>query len=343
MTKRLTRGILRAAQALPALAAVLALSVPPAAAQDEGAVVDTTFTTEQGVQLRYRGVLKPGDQAEAAARAEARRDDRVPLGYGWKTVMTWQEGDPRPEPLITDDRIVTEFFDIRFSPYVPRKVAASFAEYGDFAHFAIKDRLGWEAPAPIPLQVPFDMKAYGLEYGLPWWMPGDVRGDTIVMQPISAITARGICMESMTHLALEWHLRRLTGDRLPYWLVYGAGAFIGGEGWVLEGQVDVLRRDRNVEVDQATMVRDLELFRDRELMMREVARPGGFEEERCRSRIAFWRAYRLAEAIITQSGLQTFKTLVETMAADPALSFADAVRRVYGMGPDELVAAHEPW
>jgi len=340
MTTRRTRGL--AALAVLALAA-LSLSAPPAAAQDEGAVVDTTFTTEEGIQLRYRGVLKPEDHADPQARAEARRDDRVPLGYGWKTIATWREGDLRPEPLVADDRIVTEFFDVRFSPYVPRRVAANFVEYGDFVHFAIKERLGWEAGAPIPLNVPFSMEDYGREYGLPWWMPGDVRGDTIVMQPISAITARGICMETMTHLAVEWHLRRMTGDRLPYWLIYGAGAFIGGEGWVLEGQVDVLRRDRDVEVDQAAMLRDLELFRDRELMRREVERPGILEEERCRSRIAFWRAYRLAEEIITKSGLQTFKSLVEALAADPGLSFADAARRVYGMDPDELVAAHEPW
>ena len=101
-------------------------------------------------------------------------------------------------------------------------------------------------------------------------------------------------------------------------------------------------KDRNLDIDMATMIRDLEMFRDRELMMREVETPGILEEERLASRIAYWRAFRLVRDLMTGEGLGPFKAAVAAMEADPALSFADAVQRHYGKSLDALVAAYGP-
>ncbi len=326
--------------------ALLALACLAAAAwaQDEPAVVDTTFVSEEGTVLRVRGQLPAIDMPGGKERAEALpHDDRVPLGYGWQTVRAWKEGDLRPRPEEGEGFVRTEFFDLRYSRSVPPLAAKAFVEYGDFVHFAIKDRLGWTVEEPALLAVPLDGKSYTRRYGLPWWIPGDVRGDTMVVQPISAITSRGIAMETLTRIYVEWQLRQRTGDRLPYWFLYGAGAHLGGEGWILEDQVNALVEEYEIEIDQQTMIRDLEIFRDSALMLEELESPGSLEEERCRSRLAFWRAYKLAENILIREGQAAFGKLVAAMAADPALGFDEAARQTYGKGVDALVAEHAPW
>lgn len=327
------------------LALTLAL---PAAAQDHGAaVVDTTFTSEDGHTLRYKGAMPAVDKPGGEERvAEMTQDDRVPLGYGFRTLRLWKEGDPRRQPEISETRIVSEFVDLEFDgPYVPLNAALGMAEHADYAYFAIKDRLDWELPGgePMPVSTPLDLKGYGKRFGLPWWAPGDVQNGRIVLEPISVITSRKIALECFTHYYLEWQLRERTGDRIPYWFMYGAGAYFGAEGWVLEGQVVVLAPEFQTEVDQATMIRDLEIFRDRELMMREVEQPGVLEMERHRSRFAYWRAFRLLENIMTGEGLKPFKATVAAMEADPALSFEAAVAEHYGKSLTALVTEHEPW
>jgi hypothetical protein len=333
-------------------AALLLAALRPAAAQTPPseepavpapAIVDTTFVNEEGITLRYRGVLPPEDAPGGAERVAAwGPDDRVPFGYGFKTLRLWKEGDPRPAPTVTETHVITEFVDLHYAgPYVPRDVALAMAEFADYTYFAIKDRLGWELEAPFPLVMPLDLEGWGRDMGLPWWVPGDVQDGRVVLQPISVITSRGLAQGALTHHYLEWQLRRRTGDRIPYWFLYGAGAYFGEEGKILAGQVTPLR-DRKLDIDQATMIRDLEIFRDRALMMRELETPGILEEERTASRVAYWRAYRLVEALMTGEGLAPFKATVAAMAADSALAFADAVAQHYGKSLDALVAAYDP-
>lgn len=320
-----------------------AQSAPPAD-EEAPAVVDTTITTPEGMIIRYKGVLPPEDAPGSAARAEqvVPADDRVPFGYGFKSLRLWKEGDPRPAPQVSETRVITEFVDLAYAgPYVPKENALAMAEFADYSYFGIKERLGWDIETPFPLVMPLDLAHWGSEMGLPWWVPGDVQADRIVLQPISVITSRGMAQQCLTHYYVEWQLRRRTGDRIPYWFLYGAGAFFGDEGKILEGQVEVLK-DRELDIDFATMTRDLELFRDRALMQREIDRPGILEEERLASRVAYWRAFRLVRDLMLGEGIGPFKALVADMEADPALSFADAVQRHYGKSLDALIAAYGP-
>jgi len=328
---------------------LLLLTASLAAAQDDHshAVVDTTIVTEEGTTLRFKGVLPTVDKPGSPERVEAMTtDDRVPVGYGFRTLRLWKEGDPRQAPVVEETRIVTEFLDFDYAgPYVPENTALSMAEYADYAYFALKDRLGWELPGGerMKLSISLDLKRYGREHGLPWWVPGDVRDGVILIQPISVITSRGIAMEAMIHYYLEWQLRKRTGDRIPYWFHYGVGAYFGAEGWVLKDQAEVLKGTYDVEIDHDTMVRDLELFRDRELMMKEVDTPGILEDERCRSRLAYWRAFRLLENIMSGEGLKPFGAMVADMESDADLSFEDAVARHYGKSLETLLNEHKPW
>lgn len=329
---------------LLAAGAARAQSAPPAHDGEAPAIVDTTFTTPEGMTLRYKGVLPPEDAPGSAERVAEfiAPDDRVPFGYGFKSLRFWKEGDPRPAAQVSETHVITEFVDLQYAgPYVPKENALTMAEFADYTYFGIKERLGWELEAPFPLVMPLDLDRWGSEMGLPWWVPGDVQADRVVLQPISVITSRGMAQQCLTHYYVEWQLRRRTGDRIPYWFLYGAGAFFGDEGKLLEGQVVVLR-DRELDIDFATMTRDLEIFRDRELMMREVARPGILEEERLASRVAYWRAFRLVRDLMLGEGIGPFKALVADMEADPALSFADAVQRHYGKSLDDLIAAYSP-
>ena len=333
--------------ALALLAAWPALAALPAPAADgeppAPVIVDSTFVNEDGVTLRFKGVLPPEDAPGGAERVGAwTPDDRVPFGYGFKTLRLWKEGDPRPGPQVSETHVVTEFVDLHYAgPYVPAEVALVMAEFADYTYFGIKERLGWDIEAPFPLVMPLDLAHYGSDMGLPWWVPGDVQDERVVLQPISVITSRGMAQQALTHYYVEWQLRRRTGDRIPYWFLYGAGAFLGDEGSLLEGQVVVLR-DRNLAIDQATMIRDLEIFRDRELMMREVETPGILEEERLASRIAYWRAFRLVRDLMIGEGLGPFKETVAAMEADPALSFETAVEHCYGTRLADLVAVYDP-
>jgi len=322
------------------LFAVLALACAAfAAAQDHDAVVDTTFTTEDGPAVRYPGKLNPPDLS-GIEKAKALADERVPLGYGWKTLRTWAEGDLRPEPVRTPVSLRTEFVDLRFDLKTGPQVSSNFAEFMDYVHFAVKDRLGWDLGRPVVLRTAWDVDEYGERWGLPWWVPGEVMGDSIVVQPIPMITGRGIAMESLTRLYLELILREKTGDRLPYWFIYGATAFFAQEEWILKGQVEVIHEDLNI--DQAAMVRDLELHRRLGLKGKASDVPGGTDRERVASRIAFWRAHELVEGIVVGESVRKFKQLIEDMEADPGLSFQSAVRQVYGMELDDLVARYEP-
>ncbi len=341
MRRRLLYASLALLLALPVAAAP---PVPdPEGEPPAPVVVDSTFVNEDGVTLRFKGVLPPEDAPGSEERLRAwTPDDRVPFGYGFKTLRLWKEGDPRPGPQVSETQVVTEFVDLHYAgPYVPRDVALVMAEFADYAYFGIKERLGWDIEGPFPLVMPLDLAHYGSEMGLPWWVPGDVQDDCVVLQPISVITSRGMAQQALTHYYVEWQLRRRTGDRIPYWFLYGAGAFFGDEGSVLEGQVVVLR-DRDLAIDQATMIRDLEIFRDRELMLREVETPGILEEERLASRVAYWRAFRLVRDIMIGEGLGPFKETVAAMEADPALSFEAAVERCYGTPLIDLVAVYDP-
>lgn len=311
----------------------------PVSAQSADTVVDTTFVLEDSTVVRYKGKLKPSELS-GMEKAKALADERVPLGYGWKSIRTWKEGDLRPEPERTPTRLRTEFVDLRFDERMGRQVAANFAEFFDYVYFGVKERLGWTTDEPVIVNAAWDVEEYGARWNLPWWMPGDVRHDSLVVQPIPMITGRGIAMESLTHLYVELLLRRKTGDRLPYWFIYGSAAFIAQEEWILKGQVDVIHYDLNI--DHETMVRDLELFRGLELEGKASDLPGGTDEERVASRIAFWRAHELAEGIIVGESLRRFKRLIDTMEADPDLAFADALQSVYGLSVDELVARYEP-
>ncbi len=334
-------------QSLTMFLVALAMALPAAAQDDAAAVVDTTFISEDGQILRYRGVLPSIDKPGSAERvAEMTQDDRVPLGFGFRTLRLWKEGDPRRQPEISETHVISEFVDLEFDgPYVPINAALGMAEYGDYAYFALKDRLGWELPGgePVPVSTTLDLKGYGKRFGLPWWAPGDVQDGRIVLEPISVITSRKIAMECFIHYYFEWQMRERTGDRVPYWFLYGAGAYFGAEGWVLKGQVEPLAPTLDTEVDQATMIRDLEIFRDRELMMREVEQPGVLEMERNHSRFAYWRAFRLLENIMTGEGLKPFKAAVAAMEVDPELSFEAAVAEHYGKSLEALVTEYEPW
>ena len=324
-----------------ALAALAAPHGATAQTDTAEAIVDTTFYTPDGTPLRYRGPLPAVDQPGSPERAEMlNTDDRVPEGYGTRTLRLWKPGDIRPEPTVTDSVVATEFVELHYrGPYIPPEVALAMAEYADYAYFAIKDRLGWTLDGPFPLYMPFDLKAYGKDYGLPWWVPGDVEDGRVILEPISVITSRGIALECLTHYYVEWQLRHRTGDRLPYWFLYGAGTFFGDEEWVLKGQVDVIH-DRPLDISMEHMERDLEMFRDRALMQKELDTPGILEQERLDSRVAYWRAHRLVRDIMLGEGLAPFKRMVASMEADPALSFEDAVAASYGKSLDALLAQY---
>ncbi|MCP4545739.1 MAG: hypothetical protein GY835_04630 [bacterium] len=323
---------------------LLVLALPVIAQEEENpAIVDTTLTLDDGTLIRYRGTLMAIDQPAGESRNEALRDERVPLGYGWDTVTTWREGDLRPQPITAPGRVTTEFIDLYYSKYIPERPGLNMAEYMDYAYHIVKDNLGWTLDAPLELWIPHDAKEYAKTYGLSWWLPGDMWQGGIVLEPIAMITARGIALEVLTRLYVEWQIRERTGDRLPYWFIYGAGAMFGGEGWILKGQVDALVGVVEIECDQATMIRDLELFRDREMMLREAEVPGTHEAERNRCRIAFWRSYRLAEKIILNEGVSTFRNVIQALEDDGDLSFASAVLKVYGKDIEQLISDNEPW
>jgi len=318
---------------------ILTLLAAGALAQDAETIVDTTYVTEDGIVVRYHGPLKPTDLS-GMKKAEALADERVPLGYGWKSIRTWEPGDLRPEPLYTDSTLTTEWVELHHDVKCGKKVAGSFAEYMDYVHFGAEKKLGWTIDEPVIMKVAWTPEEYGARWGLPWWIPADLRGDTLVVEPISMITGRGIALESLSQVYIELLLRRKLDHRLPYWLLFGASAFLAEEEWILKGQIDVIHHD--IDIDQATMVHDLELFRHLGLKGKASEVPGGTNAEREASRIAFWRAHELAEGIIVGESLAKFKTLVTEMEADPALDFERAAKAVYGKSVDELVAEYEP-
>ena len=201
-------------------------------------------------------------------------------------------------------------------------------------------------------------EADGLSVGMPVTSPDGLVGVIIETTPHRAVVrtivdpesrvgvrpegspGRGIAMESLSHAYIELLLRRKVDDRLPYWFLYGACAFLAEEGWILKGQVDVIHQDLNI--DQATMERDVELFKHLKLHGKASDVPGATEAEREASRIAFWRAHELVGAIIAGESLAKFKQLISEMEADPSLDFERAVKAVYGKSRDQLVAEYEP-
>ncbi|MDP6418776.1 MAG: hypothetical protein QGG80_04855 [Candidatus Krumholzibacteria bacterium] len=317
---------------------VLLASSLSAQSPQESARVDSTFLTESGKKVRFQGELGASDLS-GELRAEALSDDRLPRGYGWETLRDWKEGDLRPAPLVEDGRVRSEFFSLEYPTAFRTLVALSFLEYTDFVYFTILERLGWSLDRVVPLETCWDPAAYRKHWDLPWWVPGVVRDGKILVQPMSMLMSRGLAMETLTHLYVELLLREKTQARLPDWFIYGAGAFFGDEGWVLEGQVEVLQRNYEIRCEQGTMIRDLNLHRDPAV----IAAGADDEDARCRSRIAYWRAFRLMQNILLQEGQKTFAAMVDSMESDPALDFEAALQAHYGMSLTELVSKHEPW
>ncbi len=318
--------------------ATLILLATGVVAQTTETIVDTTYVTEDGVVVRYHGPLN-ATELSGMAKAEALADERVPLGYGWKSIRTWKPGDLRPEPVYTDTTLTTEWVELHHDKVCGKKVAGNFAEFMDFVHYGVLDKLGSTLDEPVVLKVAWTADEYGERWGLPWWIPGDLRDGGLVVQPIAMITGRGIAMESLTQIYVELVLRRKTGDRLPYWFIYGASAFLAEEEWILKGQIDVIHEDHFI--DHETMKRDVELFRSLGLTTKAGDVPGGTLLEMNASRIAFWHAHELMEGIIVGESLKNFKLLLSTMEADPSLDFERAVMTVYGKSVDELVDKYE--
>jgi len=323
--------------------ALLLVALSAFAQEDEGGVwVDSTYVAPDGQVIRYQGYLKPGDLT-GMDKAKALQDDRVPLGYGWKTLRSWAEGDLRPRPIIEETRAASEFFDLRFDDSIQPAVAVAFLEYGDYAYFRILETMDWVLKAPVPLVAAKDIDEYGTRWGKPWWIPGALSGDSIVVQPMAMLSGRGIAMESLTHLYVERTLRQKTEHRMPAWFVYGLGAYLAGEGWILKGQVDILAGKHEIEIDQETMIRDLEASLALDLPGPASSIEGGTEAERIAARIAYWRAYRLVQNIITGEGLSKVKMVVGVMEAVKALKFEAAVEDIYDKSLEQLVEEYDPW
>jgi hypothetical protein len=318
--------------------ATLILLATGALAQTAETIIDTTYVTEDGVVVRYHGPLNPSELS-GMPKALAMADDRVPLGYGWKSIRTWTEGDLRSEPIYTDTTLTTEWVELHHDADCGKKVAGNFAEFMDFVHYGTMSKLGMTLEEPVVLKVAWTADEYGEKWGLPWWVPGDVRDGFLVSQPIAMITGRGIAMESLTHIYVEMLLRRKTGDRLPYWFIYGACAFIAEAEWILKGQIDVIHEDLDISHD--AMKRDLELFRGLGLTGKASDVPGGTDAERISSRIAYWHAHELMEGVIVGESLTKFKLLITEMEADASLDFESAVMAVYGKSVGELVTEYQ--
>jgi len=176
---------------------------------------------------------------------------------------------------------------------------------------------------PLVIYCIADMVEYRGRTTRDWWHYSEIKGDTLTYQPLFVLVKRGLDAIAVPREYFKWAIRRSSGERAPRWLEDGMASRMAGEGDLLRSQL--------VEFDDYYQVMSAD---DVETLLEE-------EEDRARTRIAYYRAYRMATNLVDRYGEDQVWTFVSGLGE--GMSPDDASRKVFGQPFDKVVAMIEEY
>jgi hypothetical protein len=167
------------------------------------------------------------------------------------------------------------------------------------------------------------MDAYTDATGRQWWNYSRIDAHRITFQPVPVMVARGIIDIAVPREYYEWAIRRLTNNRLPRWIEEGFPSELSGEWTLLQ---DNLTEFPNEPV---------------KISIDEIEKSLQKDDDKMRSRIAYYNAYRMVHRLIKERGRA--KLVAFALAVGDGKSTEDASQGVYGIPYTELIAQAQQW
>lgn len=186
------------------------------------------------------------------------------------------------------------------------------------AHKQFVDAFGSAPDDTLVIYCIADMVEYRGRTTRDWWHYSEMKGDTLTYQPLFVLVKRGLDKIAVPKEYFKWAIRRSSGERAPRWLEDGMASRMAGEGDLLRAQL--------VEFDdyfQEMSADDVETLLEK-------------EEVRGRTRMAYYRAYRMTTNMVDRYGEDRVWAFVSGLG--DGMSLDDASRKVFDEPFDNVVA-----
>jgi hypothetical protein len=171
-----------------------------------------------------------------------------------------------------------------------------------------------EPPADAPVfLIPESMEAYSELTGREWWHYSDMKGDTIMMQPIYILVKRGLDRYALPHEYYQWAIGHMTQYTAPRWIEEGLASYFCGEQDILRNQMYEFE-SRNEDMSPERI----------EAILAE-------EKEKSESRIAYYRSYRMIKNLMDEYGAENVTEAVQLLGRGYSLdeAFKERMRVSY--------------
>jgi len=174
------------------------------------------------------------------------------------------------------------------------------------------------APAePVVVLIPQELDVYQEWTGQDYWHYSQIRGDTLVFQPIYILVKRGLATIGVTHEYFQWAIGRLTGHGAPRWLEEGLASYYSDEAEILKAQMlEFPERRDDMTVDIVEGILDV-------------------QEEKGATRIAYYRSYLMVQQLVDTYGEPKVVEVVTLLAEGRALD--EAFRGAFGKSYQDVL------
>jgi len=164
-----------------------------------------------------------------------------------------------------------------------------------------------------------DLDEYRVVTRKEWWYYGSIDGDTIYFEPFDVMIKRHIADVGYTQRLAQAALNRRSGGRIPPWLREAVATRLAGEGAIIKMQSEEFRL-AGQRLD----------FSPDEI---DVAIAAG--EDRYRSRVSYYGAYRMLENLLAFAGMNDVYLFVDKLGA--GMSLDEASQAAFGMSYEALL------
>jgi len=244
----------------------------------------------------------------------------------------------RGRAVLANDEVVSEpgrlFYrglELHFDPGYQDWQMLPMIEMLDWARRDLSRLLGHDRTDTLRVLNPDNLDEYRARTGYAFHRLYQVQGDTVVVEPVPVLIARGLAPHAAHHLVAVWLLEDLAGGRpLPAWLVQGLGWYLGQNGTHFLNYLYMYRDQMPVVVAPAVV----------EAVLTGAPDPDD-ETDKVRYRTAGYSAFLMAwELVEHRGGLAPVRTFFARVGAgeDP-----DAVsRELWGADLAGLAAELDP-
>ena len=182
------------------------------------------------------------------------------------------------------------------------------------ARQAFIERFGGAPDETLVILLPPYMETFEEWTGREFWHYSHLQADTMVLQPVPILKRRGLIEYAIPHEYIQWAMTHFTGSRAPRWFEEGMASFAVHEGFILEENVDPV-------------------YGTQPWTTEEIDRILADEASLAETRAAYYKSYRLVEALAKRFGEAGLNEVVSNM--NQGMSLDASFQAALGVGYDE--------